>query len=357
MCLSTRSLGFQAVTMEEGLLNRIRSSLATKRDALRQWAQTASPQGMRDALGPTGRAPFDRHLAVIEDALEQAEDNALGICTVCHEPVESQLIQMDYTRCVCLEHLSERERHSLEAELELAGAVQRSLLPQRPPEFPHLEIAAFSRPAQIVGGDYFDFFPFAGGRQGVAISDVAGHGLSSSLIMASLQTMLRTLTQEHASPAELVGRINRLCIHNIHFTTFVSVFLGAFDPSSRQLTYCNAGHNPPVVVRRQGTDRGETGWLEPTGAAVGLAEESTYSDQTVSLAAGDLVFLYTDGATETMNTDGALFGADRFASLVCANASLPAQDLIQAVRRDLEVFAEGAAPADDLTMVVLRVTR
>jgi sigma-B regulation protein RsbU (phosphoserine phosphatase) len=338
--------------MEKELLSRIRSSLTTKRDSLRQWAQRARPGELEDKLGPAGLVPFERHLAVLDAALAGAEDCSIGVCEVCHEPVESSLIEMDYTCCVCLEHLSGEERRSLESELELAAAVQRSLLPQRPPEVPHLEVAAFSRPAQIVGGDYFDFFPFAGDRQGVAISDVAGHGLSSSLIMASLQTMLRTLTRDYTSPAELVARINGLCLHNIQFTTFVSLFLGAFDPVNRQLTYCNAGHNPPLLLRRQG----EVEWLSATGAAAGLTEDSAYADQSVSLTAGDLILLYTDGLTETADRRGSLFGVDRLAAVVRDHAGLSAQDLVQAVRRHLEDYAGGAAPADDLTFVALRIT-
>ena len=337
--------------MDEGLTTRIRSSLAAKRDSLHRWAESAGPEELQGTLGPAGREPFERHLTVLDTAIAEAEENALGICTVCHEPVESSLIQVDYTCCVCLDHLSSEERRSLEAELEMAGAVQRSLLPQRPPDFPHLQIAAFSRPAQIVGGDYFDFFPFAGGRQGVAIADVAGHGMSSSLIMASLQTMLRTLTQEHASPSELTARINRLCLHNIQFTTFITMFLGAFDAADRAFTYCNAGHNPPLLVRRGGS----TEWLNPTGAAVGLTEDSVYSDETVTLAAGDLLFLYTDGLTETADPGGALFGSDRLATLVRDQAALPAQELIQAVLRGLESFAGGAPPSDDRTIVALHV--
>jgi len=337
--------------MDEGLTHRIRSSLTAKRDALRQWAQTAAQEELQDALGPAGQDPFERHLAVLDTAIAEAEENTLGTCTVCHEPVESALIQMDYTSCVCLEHLSDGERRSLEAELEMAGAVQRSLLPQQPPVFPHLQIAAFSRPAQIVGGDYFDFFPFSGGRQGVAISDVAGHGMSSSLIMASLQTMLRTLAQDHSSPADLTARINRLCLHNIQFTTFITQFLGAFDADRRELTYCNAGHNPPLLVRRGGS----TEWLNPTGAAVGLTEDSRYADAAVTLETGDLLFLYTDGLTETADPGGHLFGADRLAALVRSEAARPAQELIQEVLRGLDTFAGGAPPADDRTIVALRV--
>jgi sigma-B regulation protein RsbU (phosphoserine phosphatase) len=342
--------------MDEALLAHIRTSLKSKRDAIQAWAHTSQPEAVQGALGPVGLEAIDRHLEVIDTALEQADQHALGMCVVCHEPVESRLIQMDYTACVCIEHFSDEERRSLESELELAGAVQRSLLPQEAPVFPHLEIAAFSRPAQIVGGDYFDFFPFAGGRQGLAISDVAGHGMSSSLIMASLQSMLRTLTQEHQSPAELMARINRLCIHNIQFTTFVSLFLAAFEPDARRLTYCNAGHNPPILLRGRGGAGGHVEWLAPTGAAVGLTEDSSYTEEIISLETDDLLVMYTDGVTEATDPHGAFFGPERLTSLVVDNATLSAHDLVHAIREGLQAFVEGAAQADDVTIVVLRVT-
>jgi sigma-B regulation protein RsbU (phosphoserine phosphatase) len=341
--------------MDERLLTRIRTSLKSKRDALQEWANNAEPQVVQAALGPSGREALERHLAVIDTAIEQTDHNTLGMCVVCHEPVESRLIQMDYTSCVCIEHFSDEERRSLESELELAGSVQRSLLPQQVPTFPHLDIAAFSRPAQIVGGDYFDFFPFAGGRQGLAISDVAGHGMSSSLIMASMQTMLRTLTQDYQSPAELVSRINRLCIHNIQFTTFVTLFMAAFEPESRQLTYCNAGHNPPILLRGPAAATRDVEWLAPTGPAVGLTEDSTFTDETVTFERGDLLVMYTDGVTEATDPRGAFFGPERLTSVVSENASLSAHDLLHALRQALQSFTGGATQADDVTILVLRV--
>jgi phosphoserine phosphatase RsbU/P len=343
--------------MDEGLLTRIRTSLKSKRQVLQEWAQSADSDTLQSTLGPAGREGLEQHLAVIDTALEQADQNALGTCVVCHEPVESRLIQMDYTACVCIEHFSDEERRSLESELELAGAVQRSLLPQDAPQVPHLDIAAFSRPAQIVGGDYFDFFPFADGRHGLTVSDVAGHGMSSSLIMASLQTMLRTLTQEYRSPAELVARINRLCIHNIQFTTFVSLFLAAFDPDTRRLTYCNAGHNPPILMRARSGGEPGLEWLAPTGAAVGLTEDSTYADEEIALDTGDVLVLYTDGVTESTDPHGRFFGPERLAALARQDPSLSAQDTVQALRDGLEQFAEGAAQADDVTIMVLRVVQ
>jgi sigma-B regulation protein RsbU (phosphoserine phosphatase) len=341
--------------MDQGLFSRIRTSLRSKRDNLSDWVQTAPPKEIENALGPAGRDALDRHIEVIETALEQAQHDELGICTVCHEPVESRLIEMDYTACVCIEHFSDEERRNLENELELAGAVQRSLLPQQPPEIPNLEIAAFSRPAQIVGGDYFDFFAFADDHQGVLISDVAGHGMSSSLIMANLQSILRALAQEHDSPAELVERINRLCIHNIQFTTFITLFLGAFDRDGRRLTYCNAGHNPPLLLRGGANRRGGIEWLGSTGSAIGLTEEFKYSDETIELEPGDILVLYTDGVTETTNPSGELFGNQRLTDLILQDASLPAQDVIQAIRLGLEDFSKGATQDDDVTIVVVRV--
>lgn len=341
--------------MDQGLLSRIRTSLKSKRDTLSDWVQTAPPEVLEHALGPVGRDAFDHHLEVIDTALEQAQNDELGICNVCHEPVEARLIEMDYTACVCISHFSDEERRNLENELELAGAVQRSLLPQQPPEIPNLEFAAFIRPAQIVGGDYFDFFAFADDHQGIIISDVAGHGMSSSLIMANLQSILRALAREHDSPAELVERINRLCIHNIQFTTFVTLFLGEFDPDGRRLTYCNAGHNPPLLLRGGVDGHGTIEWLGSTGSAIGLTEAFKYSDKTIELEPGDVLLLYTDGVTETTSPLGELFGRQRMTDLVLQGSSLTAHDMIHTIRGGLESFAEGATQEDDVTIVVVRV--
>ena len=340
--------------MQDGLLSRIGEALAAKQATLRQWFDSADQEEVRAALGPSGEAPFREHMHLLDTARGQAEDGSLGICTVCHEPVEDELILMDYTSCVCLSHLSEAEQRSLESELELAQTVQQSLLPQHPPDVPGLEVAAYSRPAQVVGGDYFDFFPFKDGRQGIVISDVAGHGMSSSLIMASLQTMLRTLSMDSDHPADLVTRINQLCLHNIQFTTFISLFLSAFDPKTRTFTYCNAGHNPPLLIRRDAARTVE--WLEPSGAAVGLVEGSVYRDRSISMAPGDLVFLYTDGVTEANNVQGDLFGARRMAGVISEHRDLPAQDLLHAMRDQLGAFTGGGPPSDDVTMVAFRVT-
>jgi sigma-B regulation protein RsbU (phosphoserine phosphatase) len=262
---------------------------------------------------------------------------------------------MDYTCCVCLDHLSTEETRSLERELELAQNVQRSLLPQHLEDIPGLEIAAFSRPAQIVGGDYFDFFAYANGANGVAIADVAGHGVSASLLMSSVQTLLRTLAPAHISPAEVTQQIHHLYRHNIRFTTFVTLFMGAYDVENHIFMYCNAGHNPPLVIRKALDGKSEVAWLQPTGPAVGLVEEAEYGEETVGLSPGDVVLMYTDGVTEAINSKNEEFGQERLAELAKQHSDLPAKEALGKIRQGLRAFTEGTPLEDDTTIVIFRI--
>ncbi len=263
--------------MEALTLERMREGLLQKRDRLTEWLQ-ATPLGKKEVLlGPLSEQSVHCCLDVIDDAISKADSKTLGKCEVCHEDVETELLEVDYTACVCLEHLSKEERRNLESELELAQDVQKMLLPQEVPNIPGLEIAAFSRPAQIVGGDYFDFIDFSNGYHGLAIADVAGHGVSASLHMASIQALLRTLVPINKSPAEVMRQVHKLFIHNIHFETFVTFFIGAFDSSKRTLTFSNAGHQPPLVLHKSKSKKECVEMSRPTGAAIGLVEEAEFA--------------------------------------------------------------------------------
>jgi len=131
--------------------------------------------------------------------------------------------------------------------------------------------------------------------------------------MTSMQTALRTLVPEHDSPAEVLQRVNRLFLHNVNFPTFVTTFLGRYDPSTRVLTYCNAGHNPPLFYCRQEKN---VAWLQPTGAAIGLLEEYTLDLGTITFCDGDILLLYTDGVTEAINSQEEQFDYHRLAEAV-----------------------------------------
>jgi sigma-B regulation protein RsbU (phosphoserine phosphatase) len=341
--------------MEALLLERLSKGLLQKRNSLSEWLK-ATPLGKKDILlGPSTEESVHSRLDKIDDALSKAASKILGTCEVCHEDVEPELLEVDYTASVCLEHLSRQERRNLESELELAKDVQKMLLPQEIPVIPGIEIAAFSRPAQIVGGDYFDFIEFSNGFHGLAIADVAGHGVSASLHMASIQALLRTLVPVNKSPAAVVGQVHKLFIHNIRFETFVTFFIGAFDPSTKKFTFCNAGHQPPLVLHQSGNNGASVEMLGPTGAAIGLVEEAEFTEKTIELQAGDLLVLYTDGVTEAVNTQNQEFGRKRLIKLSQQVYKDPVKQVVREVRQGIEEFSEGQPLADDTTIVICKI--
>ncbi|HTX93215.1 MAG TPA: SpoIIE family protein phosphatase [Anaerolineales bacterium] len=339
--------------MGENIYHRVHQSIQEKHRALDGWLETApQPEKIRCVDCPND-SPVREHLHILDESLQKADNGTLGVCEVCHGHVEEKVLEIDYTASICLDCLSEPERRRLEAELEFSSEIQRALLPQQAPTIPGLEVGAFSRPAQIIGGDYFDFIRFGNGAYGLVIADVMGHGVSASLLMSSLQTALQTLIPDADSSAEVIQRVNRYYLHNVNLTTFVTVFLGQFDPGQYTLSYCNAGHNPPLLYQAQ---PGQAVWLKPTGAAVGLVEEYKLRVEQVLLRPGDLVLLYTDGVTEAVDAQGEPFGQERLVRLVAQNADRSAQEIVSALRIGLEDFIGTAALADDVTLVVCKVS-
>jgi phosphoserine phosphatase RsbU/P len=332
------------------LFQRIQIGITAKRQNLTEFLETA-PEEKKEICCEDEHG-VQSHLEVIDTALEELEDHTFGVCAVCHGHVDPELLEMDYTVSVCLDHFSDQERRRLEEELELSAIVQRALLPQTPPQIPGVELAAFSRPAAIVGGDYFDFFQYRDGTHGLVIADIPGHGVSSAMLMSSLQAAIRTMAPETDAPSEILERINRFYIHNINFTTFVTIFLGRFDPFTHKLTYVSAGHNPPAIVNQRSS---EVEWLRPTAPAIGLSEEFRPRTECVTLEHGDLLFLYTDGLTEAFNQVLEQFGTLRLADVLMKNADLGAADIIQIVRQGLEAFGNGHALEDDTTFVALKI--
>jgi sigma-B regulation protein RsbU (phosphoserine phosphatase) len=260
---------------------------------------------------------------------------------------------MDFSATVCLGHYTEGELRQLESELELSQIVQRAMLPQNIPSIGGFDIAAFSRPAQIVTGDYFDFLPFEDETYGFVVADVSGHGVSAGMLMGSLQTVFHTLTPETDSPMDVLRRINRLYVRNINFTTFVTIFFAKLDPRSRTLSYASAGHNPPILHR---PSTHATSWLKPTGAAIGLMDDYKIQLENLQLEEGDTLLLYTDGIVEALNPQGnEQFGYDRLAEIVHQNETLPANELTQKIRQALYDFTQTNMLADDITLIVCQV--
>ena len=332
-------------------LERIQISLDEKRQNLTEFLETAS-EAEKDTCLCDDEHCIQEHLHVIETSIEKIENHTLGVCEICHGYVEPSRLEMDYTAHVCLDHYSDEERRRLESELELSQVVQRALLPQRIPDIEGVELAAFNRPSEIIGGDYFDFFKFRDGAHGLVIADVSGHGVSAGMLMSSLQTALRTMAPDTEVPAEILERINRFYIHNINFTTFITVFLARYEPTTGILTYINAGHNPPVVYRKDG---GQIQWLTRTAPAIGLAEDFHPQTESVTLVKGDSLLLYTDGLTEALNIDMEQFGHERLASLFAQHAERKVPDLLQVVRQTVTEFSNYVPMTDDVTLIALKV--
>ena len=340
--------------METNIISLIQDGLKEKKASLEQWQAVATPAEMDICLSATDDVVLQEHLHVIDSSLQKIEDGVFGVCQVCHGQVDDELLLMDYTASICLSHYSELELRQLEGELELSQVVQRSLLPQRIPSISGFDISAFSRPAQIVSGDYFDFLQFKDGTHGLVVADVSGHGVSAGMLMSSLQMAFHTLASENSSPSEVLERINHIYLHNINFSTFVTIFFANFDPRSKVLSYANAGHNPPLVYR---PSRKQDQWLMPTGAAVGLLEYFNVRPASIQLVAGDILLLYTDGVTEALNPQGdEQFGTERLAAVIRQNEHLPAEGLTGKIREALYEFTQGSLLVDDVTLVVSRVS-
>lgn len=337
--------------MSTNLFDRMREGLQVQKKNLEDWLSNTPVPTKQLRLGPQTETKVTEHLHTLEAAISKTEDKTLGLCDVCHDYIEATRLEMDYTACVCLEHMTGEQKSRLEEELELSQKVQKALLPHKIPDVKGLQLAVFSQPAQIVGGDYFDFFEHKDGRFGFAVGDVMGKGMPASLLMANLQASLRILVNDHETPDQVMDRLNCLLVHNIRLTKFVTLFLAKFNKSNRTLTYTNAGHNPPLLLRNDH----EALWLRPTGAAVGLIENSEFQSATVQLRPGDLLVFYTDGVTETHNAEEDEFGDERLLQIAKDHINAAPQELVKVLRDRLREFGGTKRPEDDTTLMVIRV--
>ena len=338
--------------MADDTLDTIQKGLAETRENLAHWIEATPAPKKAVQCCSEGDTTVVEHMHVIDRSLERIADGTFGICEICHEPVDDALLKMDYTATVCLGHFSEQELRQLESELELSQVVQRGLLPQHAPVIPGLSIAAFSRPAQIVSGDYFDFVQFKDGAHGIVMADISGHGVSAGMLLSSLQTAFHTLAPSADSPLDVLSRINHLYAHNINVTTFVTVFFGKLDPSARVFSYGSAGHNSGYLYR---PSTGKETLLHPTGPAIGLMEGFNVHLEQVELQSGDVLVLYTDGVTEAMNSRNFQWSIDGLAEVVRLHHQLAPEQLIQRILGTVNDFTGGASLVDDATLVVARV--
>ncbi len=308
----------------------------------------------------------------------------------------------------------------LKRELALAREVQQRLLPEAAPETESLDLAAFFQPARAVGGDYYDFITLNDGQLGIAVADVAGKGISAALLMSNVQASLRSQVMSHRtdgrtdSLAELVRTMNRLVHRSTGAASYVTFFYAQFDEEARTLTYVNAGHNPPILVRTNNSDGQltcgsrhtisdcklrvssgsmmmpaavravgacaavavleaesleneitggpntpvnliEVRELTAGGPVLGVFDCCRYEQETLQMVSGDLLIAFTDGLTESLDREGNEFGEERLREVLTACAHMSADEVRDRVESQVREWSAGAAQHDDLTFVILKV--
>ena len=242
------------------------------------------------------------------------------------------------------------DRLSLKNDLEIAREIQQAMLPSGLFSAPGVETAALSRPANTVGGDFYEILPLGDGRVIIAVGDVAGKGSPAALLMALLVAMMRTLIDERLDPAPLVTRLNVQVNRQAPGSRFITLFYGVYNTFTGELTYVNAGHMPPLVIRvGGGLDR-----LQDGGIALGMFDQSAYREGHVLLEPNDLLAIYSDGITEAENPKGRPFDDAGLESVLRANRRQPVSAIGAAVVSAVERHTADTRLADDLTILLLR---
>jgi serine phosphatase RsbU (regulator of sigma subunit) len=243
-----------------------------------------------------------------------------------------------------------RKDHALAREHEEARLIQRTLLPLAMPQMSGCVVAAQWTPALGLGGDCYDVMRFSDTRAGVSIADVVGKSLPAALLMSNLQAAVRAFATDGADPRDVCGRVNRLLCRNIASGKFVTFCYVLIDTATGALTFANAGHNPPILVRASGcVER-----LDPTGLVLGIAPDWDYQSGTCAIGPGDRLVCFTDGITEAMSPTGEEFGDDRLIALAVEHRADGADTLTHRLSDAARQWTAGDAQ-DDATLIVVAV--
>lgn len=235
-------------------------------------------------------------------------------------------------------------------ELERAAEIQRLLLPASSPPIPGYEVFGRSEPCRVVGGDLFDYIEMPDGRYGIALGDVAGKGYPAALLMSAFQASMRALCELDMPVDMTIDRLNKLLCRRFPDNRFVTFFYGLLDPADHTLSYVNAGHCPPWIVRTNGT----TERLDPTGGPLGLFVKSTYEAKSVTLEPGEFLACYSDGVTEAVDPAGEEFGDERLLGVLKTAGTGSPTAIATMINDAIETHYAGAMHEDDVTIVVIR---
>ena len=243
------------------------------------------------------------------------------------------------------------EKQKMEEDLLIARDIQRNLLPQSLPEYEHYDIAALNVSSKQVGGDYYDVIPISETKFYIAIADVAGKGVPASLMMANIQAFLKVICRQDLKIDEATAMINDLVTANSSEGRFITFFWGYIDTNSNTLTYVNAGHNPPYILRGE-----EVIKLKNGGIILGVMKTPfPYIFEKVKLMRDDVLILYTDGVSEALNLEFEEYTEERLEDVAKNLAHKNAIEILNGIKEDVQIFTQGNLQSDDITMIVLKV--
>jgi len=240
-------------------------------------------------------------------------------------------------------------QYKLQQELTESQEIQEALLPKDLPNIQGIEMAVAWQPARAVGGDYFDVLQFDDRHSAICIADAAGKGMPAALLMSNVQAVLKSFASKEFTPSEVCAQVNRVLCHNMVPHRFISCFYSLFDTQTRKLAYANAGHCPPMLVRRGSCVRMKEG-----GPVLGVFPDQHYFGGEIELSSGDTLVFFTDGVTEARNASGEEFGEERLQELLTLGAHFSARELRDLIMAAVGEFSDGPVH-DDATMMVVKV--
>lgn len=266
--------------------------------------------------------------------------------------IEKAIEQINYIKAMQKEHI---QLESIKGDLAVAREIQQAILPRIFPPFPEnahqLDIAAMMNSAKDVGGDFYDFFRIDDEHIGFVIADVSGKGVPAAIFMAVCRTLIRATGIRGVNSAECISYSNNLLVEESVNSMFVTVFYGIYNLKTGEINYTNAGHNPPYVLKADGS-------LQKlpfsNNVIAGIVEGYHYTEEAFTLEHGDMLLLYTDGVTEAIDNECNEYGEGRLESLLKSTPLSSCQQMIDLVKADVKVFAEDAEQSDDITLLAIK---
>jgi sigma-B regulation protein RsbU (phosphoserine phosphatase) len=286
----------------------------------------------------------------VDAALARINDGSYGLCEVCHDPIDAELLLTDPLARFCLGDLTPQQQHALEEDLKLAARIQGTLLPRQHFTSDGWQASYHYQPAGVVSGDYCDLVSAADGSLYFMLGDVSGKGIAAAMVMTQLHAMFRTLISVGLPLRQLTEHASRVFCESTLPNHYATLVCGRADLSG-EVEICNAGHLPPLVVRG-----GDVSVIEATGLPIGMFCNEQFTSNRVRLSRGDTLLLYTDGLSEAQNGDGEEYGRERLLLLVGECVAHAPDELVATCVKDLSAFRAGTAGTDDLTLMAIRRT-